>query len=68
VVHLQLAEILQRLRVIPQQFALPLHVLLPLDIDGLGQLQAAAGDLDIVVVAILERQASGEIPKERNAK
>jgi len=38
------------------------------DIDGLGQLQAAAGDLDIVVVAILERQASGEIAQERNSK
>lgn len=69
VVHLQLAEILQRLGVLSQQLALPLHVLLPLDVDRLGQLQAAACDFDIVVVAILERQTDdGESGQEQQSQ
>lgn len=68
VVHLQVGEIVHRLMMLAEELAFPLHELLPLDVDRLGQLQALAGDLDIIVVAILERQAGGESDQERNAK
>lgn len=67
VVHLQLAEILQSLCVVAEQLALALHELLALYINGLRKLQAPAGNFNVIIIAILERQASGEISQERKA-